>query len=160
MSYVEKDPISLITELAKIYTRMLKEEMRRGDFRIAYHHLLKPLYEKDNVTQLDLVKSSDLKAPTVSYSLQLMESEGLIYRETDENDARSTRVHLTDEGREVERQIQIMEKNIFNIFLKDVGKENQEMLVKLLSQLNENAQKYLENPRHKRKIIISAMNQT
>ncbi len=160
MSYVEKDPISLITELAKIYTRMLKEEMRRGDFRIAYHHLLKPLYEKDNVTQLDLVKSSDLKAPTVSYSLQLMESEGLIYRETDENDARSTRVHLTDEGREVERQIQIMEKNIFNIFLKDVGKENQEMLVKLLSQLNENAQKYLENPRRKRKIIISAMNQT
>ena len=77
MNNIEKEPISLMAELINMYSHILKDEMCRRNYRLSYHHLLKPLYEKDNVTQLDLVKSSDLKAPTVSYSLQQMEGDGL-----------------------------------------------------------------------------------
>lgn len=153
MDILEKDPISLMAELTKMYNHILKDEMRRRDYRIAYHHLLKPLYEKDNVTQLDLVKSSDLKAPTVSYSLQQMESEGLIYREADKKDARSTRVHLTEEGREIESQIQVLETNICNAFLKGISREKQDEIIVLLSEIYQNARKALDEPRSKRKYL-------
>lgn len=149
-----KDPISLMSELIKMYNHILKDEMRHKDYRIAYHHLLKPLYEKDNVTQLDLVRSTDLKPPTVSYSLQQMESEGLIYREADKKDARSTRVYLTEEGRETERQIQILERNICNAFLKGISREKQAEIVTLLSEIYVNAKEALEEPRAKRKRAI------
>lgn len=153
MNILEKDPISLMAELTKMYNHILKEEMRRRDYRIAYHHLLKPLYEQDNVTQLDLVRSSDMKAPTVSYSLQQMESDGLIFRETDKKDARSTRVHLTEEGREMEGQIQSLEANICAAFLKGISKEKQDEIITLLSEIYLNARKVLDEPRSKRKFL-------
>ncbi|MCM1299344.1 MAG: MarR family transcriptional regulator [Firmicutes bacterium] len=154
MNIIEKDPISLMAEVMRMYNHILKDEMRHRDYRIAYHHLLKPLYEKDNVTQLDLVKSSDLKAPTVSYSLQQMEGEGLIYREADKKDARSTRVHLTEEGREIEEQIQILERNICGDFLKGISKEKQEEIAELLSEIYINARRALEQPKTRRKYAL------
>lgn len=154
MNNIEKEPISLMAELIKMYSHILKDEMCRRNYRLSYHHFLKPLYEKDNVTQLDLVKSSDLKAPTVSYSLQQMEGDGLIYREADKSDGRSTRVYLTDEGREIEHQIQTLEKHICAAFLKGISEEKQEEIVNLLSEIYENAKLVLEQPKAKRKLVV------
>ena len=63
------------------------------------------LARQDNVTQLDLVKATHLKAPTVSVSLQKMERDGLVTRKQDQEDLRAIRVFLTDKGREIDTQI-------------------------------------------------------
>ena len=63
------------------------------------------LARRDNVTQLDLVRSTHLKAPTVSVSLQKMERDGIVLRRQDQDDLRAIRVFLTPKGRELDSQI-------------------------------------------------------
>ena len=67
--------------------------------------IMMELAYKDNITQLDLVRATHLKAPTVSVSLQKMEREGLVSRCQDQEDLRATRVFLTEKGRALDRQI-------------------------------------------------------
>lgn len=75
--------------------------------------ILMELTHKDGVTQLEIVRATHLKAPTVSVSLQKMEEEGLVSRQPDRDDLRAMRVFLTDKGRELDRSIlsTIMEQN-------------------------------------------------
>ena len=63
------------------------------------------LAKRDNVTQLDLVRATHLKPPTISVTLQKMEQDGIVVRRPDENDLRATRVSLTEKGREMDTQI-------------------------------------------------------
>ena len=67
--------------------------------------IMMELAYKDNITQLDLVHATHLKAPTISVSLQKMEREGLVSRCQDQEDLRATRVFLTEKGRALDRQI-------------------------------------------------------
>ena len=63
------------------------------------------LARNDNITQLDLVRATHLKAPTVSVCLQKMEAEGYVARKSDEQDMRAMRVFLTEKGREIDRRV-------------------------------------------------------
>lgn len=58
---------------------------------------------RDNINQLELVKLTRLKAPTVSVLLRRLEEEGYVTRTPDPVDRRAVRVSLTEKGREFDR---------------------------------------------------------
>ncbi len=64
--------------------------------------LMMELSREDGRTQLELVKATHLKAPTISVALQKLEAEGYVTRKQDENDLRAMRVCLTDKGKALE----------------------------------------------------------
>ena len=59
------------------------------------------LWKKDGQRQVDLAESLNLAAPTVNKILGGMLQADLVTRERYEDDARSTRIYLTDKGRTV-----------------------------------------------------------
>ncbi len=53
---------------------------------------------------IDLVEYTHLSKPTVSLGIKKMEEMGLVSRESDPDDARISKIYLTEKGKTLERQ--------------------------------------------------------
>src|SRR6185312_3076126 len=67
--------------------------------------LLTLLSEEDGVTQKELVRRSFSDANTITAMLRRLQSRGLIDRRPHERDGRAVTVHLTGEGRALQRNL-------------------------------------------------------
>ncbi len=104
-------PMMLIHEIGRLMGDKIREKgeappvgQRSGRL------IMMELSHMDGRTQLDLVKATHLKAPTISVALQKLESDGYVMREPDEHDMRAMRVYLTEKGRALEDSLR---KRIF-----------------------------------------------
>ena len=95
--------MGLIHEISRLTHEKIKADC--PDMQRSARMIMMELARRDNVTQLDLVRATHLKAPTVSVVLQKMEHDGIVKRRPDDYDLRATRVSLTQKGREMDSQI-------------------------------------------------------
>ena len=93
---------------------------------------------RDGVSQLDLIRLTHLKAPTISLIVQKMEHDGLVLRKTDNLDMRLTRVYLTEQGKTVNREIHETVCNVEETAMADFTEEEKEQLHSLLVRLYRN----------------------
>lgn len=63
------------------------------------------LWKKDGLRQVDLADRLILKAPTVNKMVKSLIEINLVRRERLDNDARSSRIFLTDKGMDIRRQV-------------------------------------------------------
>lgn len=68
--------------------------------------VLLQLWEQEGLTHSELVERCHVEAPTVSRTLQRMEAMGVVVRRQDPSDARVSRVHLTDRGRQLREPVE------------------------------------------------------
>lgn len=129
--------IDLIIGIAKQFENLRSDELKKHRFKMSYHKLLKPLYEKDGVMQLDLSRRTGLKPPSVSSMLYQMEIEGYVNRKVDSQDGRSVRVYLTQKGREIEEKLCTSERSVKESFLKDLSSEEIKCLTDTLGHITE-----------------------
>jgi len=137
----KETPVTLAIDIARMFDAQLRIEILKNGMRASYKQLLYRLSAKDGVTQLDLVKLTKLKAPTISTTLRNMEADGLVRRETDKDDARATRVYITEKGREAEKKIRNAGVKFEKVFLSDVSVAEKEQLTALLGKMKENMEK-------------------
>lgn len=111
--FARPQPMMLINEIS----RLMGDRIRRKgyDNPIGQHSgrlLMMALSHKEGVTQLDLVRETHLKAPTISVALHKLEQDGFVMRVSDSYDMRAVRVYLTDRGRALNNRIRqcIMEE--------------------------------------------------
>jgi DNA-binding MarR family transcriptional regulator len=128
----------LITEIAQLFPDKMNHNSETLGFKNGYRQILRHLARKDGVTQIDLVRATHLKAPTISVTLKKMEEEELVRRVTDEKDQRQTHVYLTEKGREMERALfgKLLETD--DILLRDVSEEEKEALCVTLKKIRAN----------------------
>lgn len=133
---VQQNPMAIIHEIDRLAHEIIKTfapPLPRSCQMIMMH-----LARQDNVTQLDLVRATRLKAPTVSICLQKMENEGLVIRRTDEHDMRASRVFLTDKGRNIDSEV-ISKVREHEMHISDcLTAAEKDMLVSLLIKLRSN----------------------
>lgn len=129
----------MIIEIA----RMLRFRVRQGEdegvmgqntARLVLSHLA----VKDHVNQLELVRLTRLKAPTVSVLLRRMEEEGYLMRIPDEADRRAVRVVLTEKGREFDRRHLSNISTNDHLAMQSLTDEEQETLLRLLTRIRDN----------------------
>ncbi|MBQ9085951.1 MAG: MarR family transcriptional regulator [Clostridia bacterium] len=102
------------------------------------HLVLSMLALHDGIRQLDLVRHTHLRAPTISAILKKMEGEGLVERKSDPQDMRAVRVYLTEEGRALDR-IHIGEiRKLASIALQGLSEEEIGTLMRLLPRIRDN----------------------
>lgn len=103
---VKPQPMMLINEIGRLMGDKIRE---KGDDnpigQKSGRLLMMELSRKDGRTQLDLVKATHLKAPTISVALQKLEHDGYVIRQPDEYDMRAMRVFLTEKGRELDNKL-------------------------------------------------------
>ena len=104
----EDSPLSRFALLSDI-GRMIDTEMNdcceELKIQSGARRVLSCLGKGDGLSQLDIVRATRLKAPTISLIVQKMEHDGLITRKTDDMDMRMTRVYLTELGKNREKRI-------------------------------------------------------
>ncbi len=99
-------PMMLIHEIARLMGDKIREKGEANPIgQRSGRLIMMELSAEDGRTQLDLVKATHLKAPTVSVALQKLEMDGYVMRETDERDMRAMRVYLTEKGRALEERL-------------------------------------------------------
>lgn len=92
----------LANHMARLFAARLAE--RIGGFGIVpgQFPVLLALWEKDGLTQKQLVEMLSVEQATMANTLARMERDGLLRRVPDSNDARSKHIYLTDKARAIE----------------------------------------------------------
>lgn len=135
----KKSPMELIGEISRLMGDKIRE---KGDdnpiSQKSGRELIRELSKKDGRTQLDLVKATHLKAPTISVVLQKLEHEGFVRRTPDQYDLRATRVYLTEKGREVDEKMRKRIRMEEEQAMSNLTSGEYDTLVRLLEKLKNN----------------------
>lgn len=128
-----------IHDAAKLYCDRMRRLSELDGLPSSYRMLLFNLAKmKPGVTQLDLVKATHLKPPTVSVTLGKMERDGLVTRRDNEKDLRETFVFLTDKGKAIDDRVRAIHEEGDRIALQNLSDEEIETLSALLNKVIDN----------------------
>jgi len=124
-----------VGNIYKVYNARLRAECIKIGVHSSYRQIISYLAKEDGVPQLELVRLTNFKAPTISITLQKMEQDGYVTRKPDLFDQRSVRVFLTDKGREfndkMEERVKKFEEEILSDFTVEELNNANEFLEKL-----------------------------
>lgn len=144
-----KNVLMLISDVQKIFHNHMREESEKNNLNNTYRPVIFFLSRFDGMTQLDLVKRTRLKAPTISLTLRKMEQEGLVKRVIDENDARKVCVYLTEKGYayddKIKELIKTTEKQVLSKLEEKENKELERVLRKLINIMCQEFGEFNEN---------------
>lgn len=132
------DTIRKVNDTSFLFGRFVGKQLESIGMRASYRHVMKPLMENDGLTQLDLVKITNLKAPTISITLRNMEREGIVRREKNDNDRRETHVFITDKGRRMHAKILKAFDKAEEIMLNGLTQKELDTLGKILGKMEDN----------------------
>lgn len=131
-------PSMMTHEVSKLFRDIINREVEKLGIQNSYRQLLFCLGRKDGVNQLELVRETHLKAPTISVTLKSMEADGLVVRKTDENDARVIHVYLTEKGRQTDDRIRDIHHELDRIMAAGIPQEELDALVSTLKKMRDN----------------------
>lgn len=131
-------PIRMINEVSRLFWEVAHERYPNDMMQNSYRLILIQLAIREGRSQLELAQSTHLKPPTISVTLQKMEADGLVVRYIDRDDMRTTRVYLTEKGRDFNRRVQSVIKAVDEIATSGMTEEETETLYKILSKIRQN----------------------
>lgn len=100
--------------------------------------ILFQLWQEEGVTQSQLVELLCVEPPTITKTLQRLERAGLVERRQDGEDARISRVYLTEQGRALELPVKKIWDDLETLTTAHLSEVEQALLQRLLSQVREN----------------------
>ncbi len=93
----------LVNLMARLFARHLELRLKSHGLALGAFPALLHLWERDGLTQKELVELLGIEQPTMAATLTRMERDGLITRLRDEVDGRVQRVWLTEKARSLRR---------------------------------------------------------
>ena len=91
----------LLSKLTTAHRNLLEKSVQEIGLHSGQVFVLRELWKKDKQRQVDLAERLNLAPPTVNKILGGMLEADLVTRERFDNDARSTRIVLTQKGRDI-----------------------------------------------------------
>lgn len=134
------------TQFRKVYIRGIEDlckeyNLRRVDIDILYF-----LYKSgEHNTSKDIGDLNLFNKGHISQSIGRMEEQQLIYAIRDQDDRRCMHIMLTDKAVKIVEEIMVLRKQIYNIILKGVTREEQNVMLSVSRKVNENIREALEH---------------
>ncbi len=141
-----QNPMSCIAEISRLMNnRLMEGESKNSLLQRSSRFIMLALSKKEGITQLELVKLTHLKAPTVSVTLQKLEKDGYISRSPDSYDLRAMRVYLTDKGKKyneyIIKKVRTEENAILECLTQSESRQFLALLGKIKQKLISDSQK-------------------
>ncbi|GAB5467979.1 MAG: MarR family transcriptional regulator [Rhodospirillales bacterium] len=92
----------LVNHLARLFARELQSRIKPLGLTTGTFPALLILWEREGLTQRELVAALDIEQATLANTLARMERDGLIVRKPDAADGRAQRIWLTETARALE----------------------------------------------------------
>ncbi len=100
--------------------------------------LLFQLWREEGLTQSELVDTARVDPSTVTKTLQRLEHAGLLERRQDAEDARVSRVYLTEQGRALEASVRQIWDDLETLTVQGLSDVEKALLHRLLDQMQNN----------------------
>lgn len=89
----------VVNHFARLMARDLDARIKPHGIALGAFPALLQLWEKDGLTQKELVAKLGIEQPTLAATLARMERDGFVTRRRDQGDARVQRIRLTDKAK-------------------------------------------------------------
>ena len=133
-----QNPMSFIGEISRLMNnRLMEGETKNSLLQKSSRFIMLALSKRDGITQLDIVKITHLKAPTVSVTLQKLEKDGYIIRSPDNYDLRAMRVYLSNKGKKYNEYIINKVRTEENAILECLTQSESRQLLSLLNKIKQ-----------------------
>lgn len=132
------DTIGAVNDASYLFGQYVCAGLEKIGMRSSYRHVMRPLMENESLTQLELVKITNLKAPTISITLRNMERDGIVRREKNDADRRETHVYITDKGREMHAKVLEVLENAEKVMLDGLTPKEQKAAKTVLDKMSNN----------------------
>jgi len=96
----------LLAKVAIAHKNLLERSMGDLGLHGGQVFVLFALWEQDGLRQIDLAEALNVAPPTINKTLSGMVERGLVTRARYDDDARSTRIFLTDAGRAIKADVE------------------------------------------------------
>ena len=124
----------LMNHIARQFAILLGEGLKPLSIAPAQFPILLELWQKDGLSQQELVERADLKQATIANTLARMERDGLITREPNPDDARSRLIMLTEQARALQQQSTEIAKAINQTALSDLSADEQKLFLEMTAK--------------------------
>ena len=131
------NPGHLLIRSARMLRRSVGRRFKHADFSLTaeYWGLLNMLIHHEGINQTVLADFMGKDKPNLTRLLDRLEEKGFALRETDPEDRRSYRLHVTDDGRAVvERMRPEIEAHVEDVFA-GIGKRDVDTFKKVLQTI-------------------------
>lgn len=128
----------LLAQLCKTHRYAVDASLNEVGLHVGQEMILTQLWENDGQSQSQLAGALCVEPPTVTKMLSRMERAGLIERRGDTQDARVTRVFLTDESRRIEAEVGRAWAALEGKMLSGVSEAEQMLLRRILKHMQDN----------------------
>ena len=125
----------LMNHIARQFAILLGEGLKPLGIAPAQFPILLELWQKDGLSQQELVERADLKQATIANTLARMERDGLITREPNPDDARSRLIMLTGQARTLQQQSTEIAKAINQTALLVLSADEQKLFLEMAAKI-------------------------
>jgi DNA-binding MarR family transcriptional regulator len=116
---------SLISTVSRAYLFFLFHEIEKYGIHGGQFQFLKTLSKKDSISQDELAHIYHNHESTIARALKKLEDAGMVARNVDKNNRRKNVITITEKGRDIVNNIQLMdEKWENNLKSLDFGEKN------------------------------------
>jgi len=134
----------LANQMARLFAHALAEELTPLKLAPAQFMALLELWEREGLTQKDLVLRLDVEQATMASTLNRMERDGLILRRPHPEDSRAQLIFLTPQAKNLKEQATAAARKVNAVALKDLDQEEKECLIALMPRVIRSLQKRRE----------------
>ncbi|VEG13450.1 MarR family winged helix-turn-helix transcriptional regulator [Moraxella cuniculi] len=125
----------LVNHLARQFAILLAKDLEPLGISPAQFPILLTLWEKDGLSQNELVEIADLRQATIANTLARMERDGLIERKAHPSDARSRLIFLSEKAKNLQEQATQIAKNINAGALSVLTDDEQAMFILMMNKV-------------------------
>lgn len=129
---------TLIKKAARLLEKKANQLLKPYQITHGYTYFLMALFEQEGLTQTQLQQSIGVEQPTVVRTLDRMERDGLIMRQSSATDRRVFHIYLTDKGRACEPMVNNAALELNQALFQAISAEEEVMIKAYLQRLIDN----------------------
>ncbi len=130
-----------LAQLCRANRQYVDDELRKIGLHVGQEMILFQLWAEDGLSQSQFAEKLCVEPPTVTKMLQRMEAGQLLVRRPDPDDARISRVFLTEKGRSLEEPVKKIWEELDTRSMSGISLPEQMLLRRMLLQIHENLTK-------------------
>lgn len=135
---IEETISFLLAQVCKAHRNAANTALQTIELHVGQEMVLFQLAREDGQTQTQLAERMCIEAPTLTRMLQRMERDSIVKRMSDDDDARISRVYLTERGQQLQPSITTCWLALEQQTLADLTQEERLLLRRLLLQVRTN----------------------
>ena len=130
----------LANHMARLFARHLSRSITPLDLAPAQFMTLLELWERDGLTQAELVERLDVEQATLAITLKRMERDGLIERRPHPEDGRAKLIWTTERARALESEAKALAAGVNAVAMKGMSDAEKAQFTALMGRAISNLQ--------------------